>query len=52
MPKSKKYLHIEHAEKLYEQTLIKDLILAVGDLNSPYHIVIKINPAKINNKVL
>jgi predicted glycosyltransferase len=39
------------SQLLFENiTLIKDLILAVGAINSPYHIVIKINPAKINDK--
>ena len=31
-------------------SLIKDLIIAVESLNLPYHVVIKINPIKENNK--
>ena len=46
-----KIIFIPMSQLLFENIfLIKDLILAVGVLNSPHHIVIKINPSKINNK--
>ena len=47
-----KILFIPMSQILSENiSLIKDLIIAVKSLNIPYHIVIKINPIKENNKL-
>ena len=48
---STKILFIPMSQLLSENiSLIKDLIIAVESLNSPYRVVIKINPIKTSNK--